>query len=417
MPRILWSSAGMLCALWLATGHADVPIEQPGSVATLPSPARPHWIVVSDFVLQRSAFVDLDDGALLGMISTGYGVQQAAFPRAHAEFYQPETYYSRGSRGVRSDVISVYDTLTLAPLAEIAIPPKRAVNALATGNVALSDDDRFLAVFNMTPATSLSIVDVRARTFVEEVATPGCGLVYSSGPRAFLMLCADGALLRVALDAAGRPAQLERSAPFFDPDADPVTEKAVRIGSRWIFVSFAGQVHEVDVASGTPRFDAPWFLADATERGEGWRSGGAQHLAVHEATGRLYALMHQGGPGTHKRPGTELWVFDLASRQRLLRIPLRHPGLEILGESPAFGRDWVPPFDALYDWLLDHVVPSPGIDRLAVTQDAHPLVATSSELGGSLGVYDGLSLEFLRRVGSGSLSPAGLITPFGAPAR
>jgi hypothetical protein len=231
------------------------------------------------------------------------------------------------------------------------------------------------------------------------------------------MLCADGALLRVALDAAGRPTRLERSAPFFDPDADPVTEKAVRVGARWIFVSFAGQVHEVDVAAETPRFDAPWSLLDAVDQAEGWRSGGAQHLAVHAQSSRLYALMHQGGPDTHKDPGTELWVFDLASRRRLLRIPLRHPGMEILGESLEFGRDWVSPFDGLYDWLLDHVVPSPGIDRMTVTQDAHPLVATSSERGGSLGVYDGLTGEFVRRIGSGSLSPSSLAAPFGAPER
>ena len=417
MRRVVRSAAGIACALGFATARADLAIEQPGSVETLPAPARPHWLVVSDFVLQRSAFVDLDDGTFLGMFSTGYGVQEAAYPRGRGEFYLPETYFSRGTRGERSDVVSIYDTATLAPVAEIAIPPKRATNTLATGNVALADSERFLAVFNMTPATSLSIVDVQDRRFVAEVATPGCGLVYSGGPRAFVMLCADGALLRIALDEAGRPAQLERSAPFFDPKQDPVSEKAVRLGDRWVFVSFAGQVHEVDLESGAPRFEAPWSLIDETDLREGWRSGGSQHLAVHEPTGRLYALMHQGGPDTHKDPGTELWVFDLASRKRLLRIPLRHPGIEILGESLAFGQDWVSPFDGLYDWLLDHVVPSPGIDRLAVTQDAQPLVATSTERGGSLGVYDGLTGEFLRRIGSGSLSPSSLIAPFGAPAR
>jgi methylamine dehydrogenase heavy chain len=386
-------------------------------VAVLPAPASPHWAVVSDFVLGRSAFVDLDDGAFLGMISTGYGVQEAAYPRGLGEFYLPETYFSRGTRGVRSDVVSVYDRVTLAPIAEIEIPAKRATNTLASGNLALSDDDRFLAVWNMTPATSLSIVDVRARRFVEEVATAGCGMVYAGGTRAFLMLCADGALLRVALDDSGRKQGLERSAPFFDPNRDPVTEKAVRVGDRWLFVSFEGQVYPVDVGDGPPRFEAPWSLVDETLREQSWRSGGSQHFAVHEATGRLYALMHQGGPDSHKDPGTELWVFDLAARSRLLRIPLRHPGIEILGESLAFGQDWMPPFDGLYDWLLDHVVPNPGIDRLAVTQDARPLLVTSSERGGSLAVYDAQSGEFLRRIGSGSLAISGLAAPFGAPAR
>jgi methylamine dehydrogenase heavy chain len=410
--RVAAALAGVAGALALAAARAEVAVESPGAVTALPTPPSSHWVVVSDFVLQRSAFLDLDAGAFLGMISTGYGVQQAAWPRSRPEFYLPETYFARGTRGARSDVVSVYDRVSLAPMAEIAIPPKRATNTLAVGNVALSDDDRFLAVFNMTPATSLSIVDARARSFAGEIATPGCSLVYAAGPRTFLMLCADGALLRVELDDAGRARRLERSAPFFDPERDPVTEKAVRAGSRWIFVSFAGRVHEVDVAAGALRFEPPWWLQDEAARADGWRSGGSQHLAVHEPSGRLYALMHQGGPDSHKDPGTELWVFDLASRRRLLRLEARHPGIELLGESPEFGRGWMPPFDGLYDWLLDHVVPNPGVDRVVVTQDAKPLVVTSSERGGSLAVYDGESGEFLRRIGSGSISPSGLAAPF-----
>jgi len=29
------------------------------------------------------------------------------------------------------------------------------------------------------------------------------------------------------------------------------------------------------------------------------------------------ALVHQGGPETHKDPGTEIWVYDLASRRKV----------------------------------------------------------------------------------------------------
>ena len=415
MRRVAWQAAGVACAFALAAA-AELPVEQPGHVATLPSPPRSHWLVVSDFVLQRSAFVDLDDGTFLGMVSGGYGVQQAAYPHRRGEFYVPETYYSRGTRGTRTDVVTVYDTATLAPIAEVVIPPKRATNTVAAGNVALSDDDRFLAVFNMNPATSLSIVDVTTRAFAAEVPAPGCGLVYAAGPRAFLMLCADGALLRVSLRDDGTLARIDRSEPFFDPERDPVTEKAVRAGSRWIFVSYEGQVHEVDWSGDAPRFEAPWPLVEEALRGESWRIGGSQNLALHGPTGRLFALMHRGGPDTHKDPGTELWVYDLASRSRLQRISVRHPGLEILGESLQFGRDWPSPLDGLYDWLLDTVAPNPGVDRVVVTQDEKPLVATSSERGGSLGIYDGLSGAFLRRIGSGSLSPSSLAAPFGAPA-
>jgi methylamine dehydrogenase heavy chain len=37
--------------------------------------------------------------------------------------------------------------------------------------------------------------------------------------------------------------------------------------------------------------------------------------------------MHRGGEGTHKDGGTELWVFDLATHQRLARWSLKADGL------------------------------------------------------------------------------------------
>jgi uncharacterized membrane protein YphA (DoxX/SURF4 family) len=216
----------------------------------------------------------------------------------------------------------------------VRIPPGRAINALSSANAALSDDERFVAVFDYTPATSLSIVDVQRRVFVGEIATPGCSLAYAAGPRRFAMLCADGALLTVTLDGAGREAGRERSQPFFDPVKDPVTEKAVRFGDSWIFVSFEGLVHPVDLSGPSPRFGERWSLLDSTDREEGWRIGGHQHLALHDPTGRLYSLMHQGGPDTHKQPGTELWVYDVAARKRLQRILLRSPA------SPTWACRW-----------------------------------------------------------------------------
>ena len=41
-------------------------------------------------------------------------------------------------------------------------------------------------------------------------------------------------------------------------------------------------------------------------------------------------MMHQGGPDTHKDPGTEVWVYDLATRKRVQRIALRDPATSIL---------------------------------------------------------------------------------------
>jgi methylamine dehydrogenase heavy chain len=394
------------------TARAQLPIEEIGRVETLPLPHPPHWIWVGDLIQRRSALVDVDDGRLLGMLDSGFGLPQSLFPARRPEIYVVETHYSRGSRGERSDVLTVYDAASLEARAEVALPPKRAISMVPLGHTALSDDDRFAAVFNLTPATSLSIVDVEARRFVGEIETPGCSLVYAVGERRFASLCMGGALLLVSLDAEGREAGRWRSPAFFDPERDPVTEKAVRVGDRWLFVSFEGWLHAVDFSGETPRFEERWSLLDASDRDQGWRIGGLQHLAAHGASQRLYVLVHQGGPDTHKDPGTEVWVYDLAARRRVQRIELAHPGLTFLGVPLDPGPRW----GWLFDWVVQRIfqsVPELGIDSIAVTQDASPRLVTVSSFSGGLACYDALSGELLRRVYTGNVTSGVLVAPSG----
>jgi methylamine dehydrogenase heavy chain len=394
--------------------RADLPVEATGRSASLPQPAGPHQVWASDGHLQRAALVDLDGGGFLGQVNSGYGVPVTVLPRRRRELYLPETYYSRATRGERTDLVTIYDAASLAPVAEVIVPPKRAQNPLPSGNSALSDDDRFLALFNLTPATSLSIVDLESRRFAAEIATPGCSLAYAAGPRRFAMLCADGSLLALSLDEQGREAGRWRSPPFFDPEGDPVTEKAVRHGDEWLFVSFGGVVHPVDVSGREPRPGQPWSLLDERDREQSWRIGGAQHLALHGPSGRLYSLVHQGGEHGHKDPGSELWVYDLATRRRVQRIELRNPGFTFLGMPLEFGRDWIWPFNGLHAFLLDHVLPNLGISQVQVTQDAHPLLVTGSLFSGSLALYDALSGEFLRRVATGNATIQAIQAPAAA---
>lgn len=401
------------CLLIGAPIAADVPIESVGRVESLP-PRGDHWIWVADIMYERNVLVDLDgdDQSMLGMVSVGYGPGHPVHPRAGAEFYVPETHYSRGTRGERTDVLTIYDATTLVPVDEVVIPPKRALPAITMATAALSDDDRFAAVFNLTPATSLSIVDVVERRFAGEIATPGCSLAYAGTAHRFHMVCQNGALLTVTLDEHGNEVGKRRSDPFFDPETDPVTEKAVRVGDTWIFVSYDGYAHPVDVSAADPVFGERWSLLSDADRDEQWRIGGNDHLAVHEGSGRLYSLVHQGGVDTHKHPGSELWVYDLAKRERLQRIELLNPGITYLGTSLEFGRDWVWPFNGLYEWLLSSA-PMPGIDLIEVTADDAPLLVTAAQFSGSLAVYDALSGEFLRRVNTGNVTNFGLHLPSG----
>ena len=115
-----------------------------------------------------------DNGKHLGELNTGYWPNSLIPSAKRDELFSVETYFSRGLRGDRTDVVTVYDPRTLKAKREIPIPPKRA-NALGnTGLAVMSDDERFLLIFNYTPAQSVSVVR-RAPAPASSAATDPCG--------------------------------------------------------------------------------------------------------------------------------------------------------------------------------------------------------------------------------------------------
>ena len=400
--------AAASCLTAALAGRALAQVDAVGRSLTLPDRPGPHWFWLSDVGLHRTALFDGDSGALLGTISSGTAgvgfVISPLFSPDHREIYLAETYFSRGVRGERTDVVTIYDARTLAPEAEIPIPPKRAEYFPGNAANALTDDGRFLVVFNLTPMASASIVDVRARRFVTEVQTPGCSLVYAAGPRRVFMLCANGAALTVTLDDDGQPT-VARTEPFFDPQKDPLTEKAVRRGDEWLFVSFDGMIQPVDVSGPTLRMGERWPLLDDADRQASWRVGGGQHLAVHGPSGRLYVLVHQGGPDSHKEAGHEIWVYDLASRRRVLRIPVVNPVASFLAQQGGVARG------TFRRWLLDHALPNTGVDGIAVTQDEHPVLLAAGTIPPTVTVHDATTGAVVREVPEVGLALSLLGTP------
>jgi methylamine dehydrogenase heavy chain len=404
--------AACLAATVLA-GRAAAQVGDVGRSLTLADRPAPHWFWLSDIVLHRTALFDGDSGELLGTISSGTAgvgfVIQPLFSPDHREIYIAETYYARGVRGERTDVVTVYDARTLTPSAEIGIPAKRAEYFPGNAANALSDDGRFLAVFNLTPVTSLSIVDVTQRKFTSEVPAPGCSLVFAAGPRRFFMLCANGSALTVVLDDAGQPTTISRGQPFFDPQKDPLTEKAVRRGDEWLFVSFEGHVQPIDVSGDALRPGERWSLLDQAERDADWRIGGQQHLAVHAASGRLFALMHQGGPDTHKTPGTEVWVYDLATRRRLQRLEMPSPLATFVSQLGELSAEGV--LGRAGRWMLGATLPHTGIDNIMVTQDEKPVLVAAGAMPPTVTVHDAETGEVRREISEAGLGLSLLYAP------
>ena len=302
---------------------------QPETLSVQPlAPADDGRLYISDV-----AFKHMVDGRLhvvdgkrmryLGLVPTAFGGQSVLSPDKRT-LYVISTFYTRLARGERADVVSLYDTATLAYRSEIVIPPKHAQSLNYRGIAAVSADGHFLYVQNATPATSVSIVDLQAGKFVAEAQTPGCWGIFATeaSSQRFRTLCSDGTMLTVTHDAAGQPSGQKRSARMFDPDADPVFLHSERVGNTLTFVSFNGNVYSADLAGETPVFAQPWPVVDAADRKAGWKPGGYQLFALHAATGRLYLGMHpRSKEGSHKTPAAEIWTIDLAQHKRIARAP------------------------------------------------------------------------------------------------
>ena len=294
-------------------------------------PARgPHWVYVVDYAFDneidaRVHLYDADTHRRLGQIDAGF-VPGFALSPDRSMSVVATTYFARGGHGARTDVVEFTDTATLATAREIVLPPKRLQATPTPFNVAYSSDGRFLYVSYVTPAASFGVLDPAKGTVLSEIDTAGCMLVIPSGPARVASLCESGRLLTVTLDPQGHEAARSMSAPFFDADRDPVFVQGIQTARGFAFLSFLGEVHEIDLTGVEPVFAAPWPLLGAGERE--WRPGGSQVGAIHRATAKLFVPMHRGGEGTHKDGGTELWVYDLASHHRVARWPLKAAGLK-----------------------------------------------------------------------------------------
>jgi methylamine dehydrogenase heavy chain len=343
---------------------ATVPPPLPAEQLTVEQlgPQSPHWAYVVDEAFQneidaRVYLFDGDSDRRLGQIGAGFYPGAILSPDGKTTAVAT-TYFSRGTRGERTDVVEFTDNATLEATGEIMLPPKRALTIPTIFNLAYSSDGRFLYVAYITPADSFGVLDPTRKKVLGEIGTAGCVLVIPWGRNQVSSLCESGRLLTVELDAQGREASRFLSQPFFDADKDPVFVQGIPTAKGYEFISFLGEVHDLDFTSGRPSAMAPWSLVDASDRGR-WRPGGVQIGALHRGLGRLYVPMHRGGEGSHKEGGSEIWVFDNAHHVRIAR--------------------WRVPSKSLG-----------AVIAVAVTQDEHPLLFAATDSANLL-VFDALT--------------------------
>jgi methylamine dehydrogenase heavy chain len=321
------------CAAAFGLAVADVLPDRGPKVATLPTPYAGSWVFVHESnphngMIGQTLIVDAGSSSrnLRGSIQSSL---LGNFAESHTrnELYENETVFSRGTYGKRTDLVVVYDKSSLQPVGEIVLPgSKRALLLPRKAMFTLTGDDRFGLVYNFTPAASVTVVDLVKRAAVAEIQIPGCSMIYPMADHSFVTLCAGGALDAIELDSKGSAAHESLSAPFNDIDNDPLFMDSASIKGLRYFVSFHGQVQPIALKEQAAQILPRWPLLTAADAKESWRPSGFQPMTS-DAAGRLYVLMRKNArDGEQSAGGGEVWVYDVATKQRIARIALKKPG-------------------------------------------------------------------------------------------
>ena len=327
------------------TRAAAPPLPAETSDVAVMSPAGPHRLFVMKGGNSSGAAVidaESDDLKVLGLVPIENGGIMAV-SRDAARIFVIETFYSRGNRGTREDVLAVYDGQTLNLLHEISIPGRLLV--VPKPNLfELSDDGRLAYIYDMIPASRVHVVDLQENKMLSSVDVPGCALALPYGPRSFATVCGDGTVGTAEVSSTGATS-VTFTKPFFDANLDPLFEASVvdrSSGEAWL-MSYSGKIFPAKLGS-TATIGKAWSVSAAggfPMAGTGvqelaWRPGGTgQPLALHRALKRLYVLMHTGNHWTHKTPGTEVWVLDAVRQTLIRRISLEHPAQGIAVSQDA----------------------------------------------------------------------------------
>jgi methylamine dehydrogenase heavy chain len=304
---------------------AQMPPQEQVTILELPA-VSPHWIAMASFggsiMVTPIILVDGDSLKMLGTITGGLTAMFAASPD-HKQFYTADTFYSRAIRGDRTDTVTIYDAHKLEPVSEIVIPNKRQLAVQDPSAMSVTPDGRFLLYSNLTPATSVTAVDLQGGKVASEIQIPGCSEILILGPREFASVCADGAMLTTQFDDEGKTTDQKRTPkPFFDVEKDPVFALPAMIDKQAYFVSYHGTAYPMDMSQSPPNPGESWPLLTDKDKEEGWRPGGWQPLSGYAEDHLIFVLMHRGGEWTHKKPGTEVWEFNVDQHSRVARIPL-----------------------------------------------------------------------------------------------
>ena len=312
LPALLMACVGL-------PAMAELEPEPIPSVATLPSTYPDSWIFAHDvnfnaMIAGRVVIVDVaaDTKEYKGFVDAS---MMANFVESKEKplLYVAESFYSRGTSGERTDVISIYDKATLKKTKEVILPNKNRAQIVASKYMLkLVNDDKYLLILAFTPAASVIIMDTDSGELMNEISIAGCNLIYPAGDHGFASLCGNGGMKTIAFDDSGQETKRTDIPPFFSVDDDPLFDKPVYIGDTAYFFSYHSKVQPVDLTTPDAKLLPVWSLVSEEDAKDNWCPGGWQ-FATSDDSKLLYVVMHKNGyNGSHKFGGEEIWVYDLS---------------------------------------------------------------------------------------------------------
>ncbi|MDT0508317.1 amine dehydrogenase large subunit [Novosphingobium sp. MMS21-SN21R] len=325
-----------------ASAESVVPEAEEATVNTLAPPTSAWFYVRGGWGSAGSSIFDAGTGKMVGMIATSRDSDMAIDPAGKA-YYVAETIWSKGNRGTRQDIVSIYDSKTLKLVSEIPTPGRLVIGGLKT-NFVLTDDGKTAYDYNFDPASSVNVIDLVKRKFVRSIELPGCASLIPNPGVGFSALCADGTMATVAIKGAAQ--DITRTEPFFDAAADPIWSNFAydRKKKQAVLLSYTGLVRIATIGA-KPTVSEPFSIqqaaglrtADTKPLDIAWYPGGGQVMALHRPSGMLWVLMHKGEYWSHKEGAEEIWGIDLAAKKVVKRFPLEEKvsNIEITQDDAA----------------------------------------------------------------------------------
>lgn len=353
-------------AIVVAPAAAELPVDPQPNIRTLPSDYPDSYLYIID-----GNFFGIDSGKVVlidvaqetdhykgAMSAAQFGNFVAA--KTRPEQYVLETFYARGQRGERTDVVSIYDRENLKNIGEVVLPGgKRAQTITERGSFQLSADERFLYVYNFTPASSVTVVDIVNRRVVGDIDIPGCVHAFALKAGGFASLCGNGGVASTKLDASGKFAGQTMSAPFNDIDNEPMFTRPAMIDGVAYFPTYHGKIQPIDFNGAEAVAGEPWAIpapaADAPKK-KSWKDripglgrksddGSAKRLpsgwqlVANDDAGRIYLIMRKTETiDDHDTGGDEVWVIDPKTKSLVNRIKLRGDSytIEVTGGADPY---------------------------------------------------------------------------------